>query len=402
MRIAPIIEQLTGVPNNWTGAVTTTNKPSVVAQMDWDGTLIINPALFGTDADPLHVLTHELLHASGGATEDSFQTRVWLEEGVTEALTRELMPEVRKALGMPETEGLTGVYDEYVAALEGLRSVLDIPYRTFYMKLLNTPLEDRLGVALDWAIERAGLPGVKQFVMARMVGQFYVDGATYGMLVGGATRTMRLIESVRLLLGDTDPVTWWEGVASTEWMAEYVRARVDAEMAKPWVDKTTVTFSDADEDYTLTIRAAVEGLLNAGADPVFINEVLQHRVDIKQAMTFPSRAATNIALGAMVGQLPNAVAWEFMRYVAEHNQVPAKRIDKRFYYYGRRSRGDNWEEPIDPLAYSDVTTQKGAGDVRNQPADNPRSGARPRPAGQYRRPVRRGRAAARGVARRQP
>jgi hypothetical protein len=77
---------------------------------------------------------HECLHAvSAGLTSGSYNRFQGFEEGVVEALTRQIGPQVLRMAGAAGAFEPRTVYEGYLAALEQIRSATGIPSGAFYL-----------------------------------------------------------------------------------------------------------------------------------------------------------------------------------------------------------------------------------------------------------------------------
>ena len=100
--------------------------------------MFINPE---NSVNHRRTVLHELLHARSDIPETKEQRKatVGWEEGVIEALTRELYPEV---YGEP-IEVSEHPYDRFVDAYENIREALgEADKRKFYIELLRVPRAD--------------------------------------------------------------------------------------------------------------------------------------------------------------------------------------------------------------------------------------------------------------------
>ena len=96
-------------------------------------------------------MIHEALHLFSLAyTKQEYMLARGWEEGVVEQLQRLLRQEVFAALKIVVSEEIfterdvAHEYNRYIRALEGLRELLELDAREFYLWLLATPLSERL------------------------------------------------------------------------------------------------------------------------------------------------------------------------------------------------------------------------------------------------------------------
>lgn len=148
-RIAVIIEDITGLRSRWNETVELVPEADFKGKKPFSCTILLDAALADEE---VHWRTwiHELLHAvSAGYVQSDYLTLLGWEEGVIEQLQRRMRPEVLTRLGVTVSEDIFSraevahPYNRYIAALEQIRTVLEVSPETFYLDLLRTPIRDR-------------------------------------------------------------------------------------------------------------------------------------------------------------------------------------------------------------------------------------------------------------------
>jgi len=157
-RIQAVVEELTGLPCNWTGVVRLEEDPGFLGAKPFNCDIRFDIRLAGQDAR-WRTYIHELLHASSaGYSRLAFDEGKGWEEGPVETLQRLLRTEVLDLLSLDipsqvfEEIETTYPYNPYVSAVENLSSALHLPLREFCTRLLATPILNRKATVL-----RAGL-----------------------------------------------------------------------------------------------------------------------------------------------------------------------------------------------------------------------------------------------------
>ena len=109
-------------------------------------------------------LTHEALHCvSVGFVRNDYEQAPGWEEGVVEQMQRLLRPQVLAWLSASVPLWVIAVADAshsfnpYIAALENIREVPQAENLPFYLRLLRTPIRDRIGVVRVFAKSNATL-----------------------------------------------------------------------------------------------------------------------------------------------------------------------------------------------------------------------------------------------------
>jgi hypothetical protein len=211
--VLPVVERLTGGVNvSWTGAVAAIDPNNrefegAAAVMGWDGTLHVDTSVELPRRELVHVVTHEMLHALSGITAAEFATNPWLEEGLVEALARELQGEVLVELSPGETPPTSYAYEDVVQLLLSTAKDVNIPARTFLLRLIETPHPDRLRTLANWVSERAGERGLRSLVLRQLMAD--------GMTPQEARNHMAVWDALGRLMADTIPTSqWWYQVAT--------------------------------------------------------------------------------------------------------------------------------------------------------------------------------------------
>lgn len=151
------IEQLTGLRSRWNGTLHITeevdveNVPTCRAKKEWECSITLHAAYLNTPG-LLQTIVHEMLHSvSVGLTPLSFRRFRGYEEGIVERLTRLLHPQVAGAMSAAVGSEARDAFDNYILSLEQLRGIAQMETEAFYLGLLQTPLEARETLVVQWA-----------------------------------------------------------------------------------------------------------------------------------------------------------------------------------------------------------------------------------------------------------
>jgi hypothetical protein len=123
-----------------------------------DGTIgILRPVWGAGGAVRYRTVIHEALHSfSPLMTPRQYQEMIGWEEGVVESLQRLLRPAVLRIMGLAIAESDFAPIDEshkfnaYIAALEELRIGTILTATEFNVRLLSTPIEQRVETVHRW------------------------------------------------------------------------------------------------------------------------------------------------------------------------------------------------------------------------------------------------------------
>lgn len=136
------MQEIVGGKQKWSGKIFIKSRgslPDAWGAKEW------NCNIWLRDDSDIHTLIHELLHGrSNGLTEKLYQQYRMLEEGTVEGLARTI-----GGMVYPEYSGHHGSYQEFVDALENIRSRTEFSELDFYLMLLKTDLSQRASVLLD-------------------------------------------------------------------------------------------------------------------------------------------------------------------------------------------------------------------------------------------------------------
>ena len=159
-QITAAIQQITGLSTRWNGTV------QLVPQADFKGLKPFTCAIWldlltATLSVRWRTLIHEALHAisAGYNVHDFMANRGW-EEGVVEQLQRVLRPEVLQQIGVVVDETIFAdveaehLFNGYIAALEAIRAEFAEAEQSFYLELLQTPINKRYASLLAKAMAR--------------------------------------------------------------------------------------------------------------------------------------------------------------------------------------------------------------------------------------------------------
>ena len=147
-RIARPLQQYTQTVNNWNGTIEFQPSPGSAGTKEWTCSISIDPGILNNPPELWPILNHEMLHAlSTGLTPQAYvDFRGW-EEGVVEMLQRIYGPKALQQIGEQPYVG-SWAYNHYIAELESLRIFLKRSARSYYLKLIRTPLADREQTAI--------------------------------------------------------------------------------------------------------------------------------------------------------------------------------------------------------------------------------------------------------------
>ncbi len=151
------IEQLTGLPSRWNGTLHITeevdveNVPACRAKKEWGCSITLHAAYLDTPG-LFQTIVHEMMHSvSVGLTPLGFRRFRGYEEGVVERLTRLLHPQIAGAMNIAVASETRDAFDNYILSLEQLRGLAQMDTHAFYLGLLQTPLEGREALVVQWA-----------------------------------------------------------------------------------------------------------------------------------------------------------------------------------------------------------------------------------------------------------
>jgi hypothetical protein len=167
-RVLEVVCELTGLISHWNGTLELIENAEFRGRKPFTCGIQIDSELAQLPERWATVI-HESLHAvSAGYDRNDFQMFRGWEEGVVEKLQRLIRPTVLARLGVTVDESTwqqheaNHRYNEYINALEEIRSALTVPEAEeplqFYIALLGTPIKDRPGAVLGMGYRRAELP----------------------------------------------------------------------------------------------------------------------------------------------------------------------------------------------------------------------------------------------------
>ncbi len=161
------VEQLTGLRSRWSGNVILLASREIVAlkgtltfaEKRWNCDVLVNADLIATPTR-WRTYIHEMLHSvSVGLNEtDVGRFRGW-EEGVVEQTQRLFRQDIFTRIRIDSPESAYAEMDRlwklnsYIKALEELRQVLLLDAEPYYLRLLQTPLNARLGLVRGFSSE---------------------------------------------------------------------------------------------------------------------------------------------------------------------------------------------------------------------------------------------------------
>ena len=150
------VERLTGLKSNWSGTVTIGNEmdafglPLYFGAKPWNCDItfhqsrLFSPTRYST-------LIHEIFHSvSAGLNRIDYQQWRWWEEAIVEQCTRLFRSTILVNVGLSAPLDTRTSYSDKTILLEMLRLRTQQAEQDFYIALLQTPLQDRERVLLQW------------------------------------------------------------------------------------------------------------------------------------------------------------------------------------------------------------------------------------------------------------